>query len=389
SLHSTYCRAWLPRARMHLFHALRLDSHVALRKTRALLCDPTSTVLPYVRHFHLLEGRSGRLHTRPPWLDNTLPCMRFQDLTALRCLELSNVWWQALSRESRACLRAACQPIRCLILWDLQLTDALRPVFDIISAAPLLEHLEVLSAGYPRKDDRLTIASLRSLPSHKWRMPDTLSSLDIESELSGFFVALGHFTPELHVRTLSVKFVDREHASNVAAFVQSCGSSPMEHVNVSFADSPDPDSAPSAADIFCNSGGFSKNTSLCTLQLDVNAVSVVPILRSISSTTMKKGLFGITPQTLCMLDLDGLASLLRTGPLESTRIEIIGFESFDAEIRPLIDARDTLYRRLDSLRAEGRLEFTRAGGYSMEVSAPRGFYASFALRFPDLSLPYK
>ncbi|KAH9925334.1 uncharacterized protein B0H18DRAFT_1119525 [Fomitopsis serialis] len=100
-----------------------------------LLCEPASTVLPYIRELHLEEGlklsveeqaRSDTnesaflAHARPqerqPWLEAVLPKIRVDGLTALRSLRLKNLDWEQLSARSRSSLVNLCQRLDALEL---------------------------------------------------------------------------------------------------------------------------------------------------------------------------------------------------------------------------------------------------------------------------------
>jgi len=345
------CRGWLPASRMHNFRELNIDRCSSSQKPCQLLCDSTSTVLPYVRCLRLdLFGssRDSASASELSWLNNTLPRMRLRELTALQHLELRRLRWEYLSPESRACILAACKHVRRLTLQTL-VCPTVTPALEMLSAAPLIERLE-LSRGGRLGEDRAILDS--SSPSFvDWRMSGTLRSVAIGIGYPFFLVALGRFAPMLRVHTLSMTYVKWQEARELAAFVKSCGPS-LEHVHITFGPSDSDDS--SAADVFCEAGGFSSNTALRTLTLGTYpyAAPMQSILQQVPSSVMEIARVVAPPQCLQTMDLVGLASVFRAGRFSATRLEMVVVANDVAD--PLTEVRDILEQCFATLRAEGR-----------------------------------
>ncbi|KAH9933315.1 uncharacterized protein B0H18DRAFT_1101996 [Fomitopsis serialis] len=360
------CRGWLPASRMHNFHELSIHRYSISQQPCELLCDSTSTVLPYVRRLRLDLGGSSRdsastFAFESPWLNSMLPRMRLRELTALQHFELRCLRWEYLSPESRACILAACNYVRSLTLQTL-VSPTVSPALEMLSAAPLIEHFE-LSRSVHIGDDRTILDS--SSPSFvDWRMPGTLRSVTIGIRCPFFLVALDRFTPALRIRTLSVTYVEWQEARNVAAFMKSCGPS-LEHVHVTFGPS-DSDHS-SGADMFREAGGFSFNTSLRTLTLSTypHAAPMLSVLQQVPSSVMEIVRVVATSQSLKTVDLVGLASVFRAGPLSAARLEIIVIVNDVAD--SLVEARGILHQCFATLEVEGRFVLGRVDRFGKDL----------------------
>ncbi|KAH9933292.1 uncharacterized protein B0H18DRAFT_982899 [Fomitopsis serialis] len=355
------CRGWLPVSRMYKFREFEVNHRRMAQSSCPLLCDSAPTILPYVRclRLELYVHEIDRVALKSTWLD-TLPRMRLDQFTALQCLELSRLRWEDLSRQSRDCLFAACRRIQTLILRGLKSLDGIEPALEMLFAAPLLKHFE-LSGVEPsslrgREDDRTIFDHSSPFYADK-KMPVTLRSVAIGAGVSFVLVALDHFTPVLQVHTLSAICLRLGEASDLAMFVQSCGAS-LE-------------CGTSAAAIFCETGGFSHNTSLRTLEFTLDPCESAPpmlsILQQISSSVMEKVRMVSTPQHLRTMDFDGLASILQNGPLSGARLDI---DAVNRAIVPSMEANNLLPEHLGWLVAEDRLIFTHTDIASKDLPTP-------------------
>jgi len=390
------CRSWVPASRAHQFRTLSLDhcrdhtlhssrlDKVIWDRRASLLCDASSTVLPFVRHLMIHDDYFWRgtlsSPSAPHWLNETLPGIQLHLLTALRSLSLFELCWHDLSQQSQSIIHRLCGRTQCLSVWNLITRSFDYAVLDIISGAQTLEVLKY-------EDEEL----LEHFDFHppevpaNWQMPQSLHSLHLDGSFSFILRALIHYNSPPHVHTLTVSYIyDAFAATYVAQYIQHSGKS-LHAINLHFFAHED---NPAVAGHFCRNGGLLGSTSLQTLQLDAEGNAILAILQQITSTTMEKVVLWITPSTLGVLDLNQLATLFRKGPLSRAALEIIGD---DKDVLRLIEARAVLYEHLDFLRAKGQLQFKCAQGLSMDPSTPSlgAYSATQQLQFPDLTLPYK
>ena len=154
---SLVCRAWSPTCRIHRFREIKVRPRaVGVPPAASLLCDPSSTVLPFVRSLILIEGlpetdldRDDRdpITLDPAvggttyWFDDVLPEMRTRELTALERLSVQALQWESLSGSSRSSIVELCRRLHALevITWD-PLDIPCAVVIQLLSAATSLKH---------------------------------------------------------------------------------------------------------------------------------------------------------------------------------------------------------------------------------------------------------
>ncbi|KAI0730370.1 hypothetical protein C8Q72DRAFT_883421 [Fomitopsis betulina] len=130
---SLVCRVWSVIARKHRFREVTILAGGATPPpSSSLLCDPRSTILPFVDTIRFEEGidvnvwpqydtlgyqrRKTSRENELPFLDNILPKIRFDDLTTLRSIEVLDFNWKELSEESRRAFIELCRPVSSLSL---------------------------------------------------------------------------------------------------------------------------------------------------------------------------------------------------------------------------------------------------------------------------------
>ena len=129
-----------------------------------LLCDPTSTVLPYILSLVLFDGVSEKELNRigqygstvppdgagaglNPWCNIALPMIHIQHLTALECPSLNLAQWEFLSSTSQHIILGLYRCVCSLKVANWFTNDfACSAAFDVLSAAVVLERF-TLSFG--------------------------------------------------------------------------------------------------------------------------------------------------------------------------------------------------------------------------------------------------
>lgn len=107
--------------------------------------------------------------------------------------------------------------------------------------------------------------------------------------------------------------------------------------------------------------------ALVTFSVDSLLGDYMPVLEYIRSSSVKEVRLAIHPLSAGAVDLDFEAIRrvfsAESGVLSTARLVIVGH---DSDVAALIERRRVLFERLCDMRAEGRLEFERAGGESMD-----------------------
>ena len=244
---SLVCRDWCPTARMHRFHEIKIKPRPGGPPPAAsLLCDPTSTVLPYVRRLDILEGlpasrEGGEDHNEKPlasgdsmttfWLDDILPVMRIHELTALESVSLGRLRWDILSHRSRDGIMELCRRIRSLKLscWVLGDTPC-SAVLQMLSAATTLQRFELLNHWiHPAllREDELPIPPVPG-PAL------VLHSLCISDVANLYLPALQRYFMTIRVSEVVLSSVVTVDMEVVASFLNSCAPS-LERVTLRIA----------------------------------------------------------------------------------------------------------------------------------------------------------
>lgn len=233
---SLVCRAWSPTCRMHRFRELKVMPRPVGRPLAAsLLCDLTSTVLPYVRNLVLVEGlpemdldREDRdTITLDPsvggttyWFDDVLPEVRTRDLTALESLSLQALQWESLSSSSRSSTVELCRRLRSLdvITWD-PLDIPHTAVIQFLSAATALErftlHLPEQGIIPPINLDELP-------PPSGADATLALQVFEVHNAVCWYIQTLPRHFSTLHITEATLRGVGRNHVEALIVFLTLC-----------------------------------------------------------------------------------------------------------------------------------------------------------------------
>lgn len=218
------CRAWQPRARFLRFRTLHLHE-----RSRALLCDDTSTILPYIRE--LVIDRSGE-DLAGYWPIGPISQMRLAELTSLESLSVISIPWPVLDEPAQAVLCAAFSRIKCL-----HISARILDIVWILSAVPLLEDLAYSVCDGAEEDLRTLVACI-----HEGRIPPTsvppLKRLArVRAQQGELLDALRVLKPDLPITTLVLKQIDDEFIGSIIRFTRHFGAQ-LEYVSLEFFESP-------------------------------------------------------------------------------------------------------------------------------------------------------
>ncbi|KAH9830965.1 uncharacterized protein C8Q71DRAFT_315979 [Rhodofomes roseus] len=216
---SLVCRSWEPMARRHLFETVAVLG--PQDRCRLLLCDPSSTVLPYVHKLLLMK----RDQPHVAWVEDLLPQVRANDLTALRTLWLSNVRWDGLSAASRTSLIHLCRwltQIGLISKWPDH--DARCPfAVELLGASPSLQRFALRCMHednhWQSPAQPLDIAPYSHMST---KAAPHLRTLEISADVGPLLTVLHTVFPVLHLQELSLGPLYEGTGSLVLSFLRSC-----------------------------------------------------------------------------------------------------------------------------------------------------------------------
>lgn len=235
---SLVCHCWSAIARKHRFRELRTG-----RWSTSLVCNPTSTVPPYVRSLHLSTADVDK--NTPPWLasglfggpgstrrlDDILQTIRVADLTALESLRVDDVTWSALSAPSRCALQQLCQRVTSLHLaYPIPIavgSQRVQPiscsaVAQLLGTATSLQHFTL--SIFSRIGLGVTMIEEEGDPQTRasWRRELALESFEISDLSSSYLSRLTTFFPVVQLKQLTLGGVDPDAMIPLVAIVRSC-----------------------------------------------------------------------------------------------------------------------------------------------------------------------
>lgn len=234
------CRSWAPTARRHRFGLVNVTPHPHRRPHASfLLCDPTSTVLPYVRRICLVEGVSQEdcldqscvtKGERVPWLDGVLPHIRIQDLTALQMIYIRDSVWARLSSASVRCLKELCKRVTTLHLSYLHV-EGIRcsQLVELLSSSTSLRHLSLSVIHEPTGPD----LGFGDKNYTQKRGTLTLSSLSIKYGIHWYLLALTTAFSTPRLTHIEVENIDLHNVSPLVHALKAC-SATLEHLELRF-----------------------------------------------------------------------------------------------------------------------------------------------------------
>ena len=214
----------------------------------SLLCDPTSTVLPYIRSLILVEGlpdddldrddrdpitRTPAVDSTVYWFNNVLPEIRINDLTALESLSLEALQWESLLSTSRRSIARLCRQLRSLqvVTWD-SLDIPCIAVIQLLSAAPSLEHLAL---RLPEQDIIPPIDPDELPPRSNANATLVLDSFKIDNAVGCYLEGLPRHYSTLRITKLSLRGVGKNDVRAFIPFVRLCETS-LQHLSLQLDD---------------------------------------------------------------------------------------------------------------------------------------------------------
>lgn len=133
---------------------------------------------------------------------------------------------------------------------------------------------------------------------------------------------------------------------------------------------------------FCAAGGLVNNTGIRVLNLTGSPAHLPLMLKQVRSPFVERVGFNTTPSAVNSFDPNALHALFSRPPFASAQFRVV---ASGANVQPLIEMRDKVFTMFNDLRAQGRLEFERVGGYSMDPATPPIDHAEWASPFPCIS----
>jgi len=376
------CRTWRPTARQHRFEVVRITPQLTEREPREsplLLSDPSSTILPYVRRIHLVEGMVPKpvaelipaIHSPSDaapyggiaWLDDILPTIRVHDLTALQWLDLIELRWDELSADSRTNFKYLCQRLTTLRHFTCYTDGPVRRCAFAIELLDISPSLRAFTFHYSTSTGGSASALANAQPldlTPYYDMRKTahpLTKLTITGYLGPIITCLNIVHPNLHLEELSLATISPDDEAAVISLLQSCAET-LTYLSLLY-------SKALFEPMLCSGAGISRLTALETLAIMGDLQYIPAILRHIPSRSLKTLTINASPRTLSNTDLDDLTRVLTVGSLASSRprVTIICWpEKVEQEAEDTValkNMHDVLVASLRDLHKEGRLEMLR------------------------------
>lgn len=228
---SLVCHSWSAIARRHRFSKV-----ITGPRSTSLLCDSTSTVLPYIRYLHL-SGGSLAWH---PWvavsklskgpeqcLDDILQKVRFEDLTSLESLRIDDVMWPALCGRSRCVLQYFCRRVTSLKMTYSFHGGNLSPppmscssVAQLLGAATSLQHFTLSDAVCFGPDRRIVNVDANTQVS--WPEVSMLESLEVTDDSAWYLSRLPTLFTTVKLRRLTLQGFEEDCVIPLITFLKSC-----------------------------------------------------------------------------------------------------------------------------------------------------------------------
>lgn len=233
------CRSWVPTARRHRFGLVNVTPHPDRRpRASSLLCDPSSTILPYVRRICLVEGISteecvdpshAAQAVRVPWLDSVLPHIRIDDLTALQMVYIRDSVWRRLSPDSLRCLKELCKRVTTLRLSYLHV-EGIRcsQLIELLSSTSL-QYLSLSVIHEPVGPD-VWFGDERSV---RQKTNLTLPSFTIKYGIHSYLLALTTAFSTPHLTKIEIENIDLHNVGPLVLALKAC-SATLEDLELRF-----------------------------------------------------------------------------------------------------------------------------------------------------------
>ena len=246
---SLVCRTWSPTCRMHRFREIKVKPRpVGHPQAASLLCDPTSTVLPYVHSLTLIEGlpemdldRDDRdpITLDPAvgytsyWFDDVLPKIRTRELTALERLSVQAIQWESLSSSSRKSVVDLCPRLRSLevVTWD-PLDIPCVAIIQLFDAATLLKHFTL---RLPEPDIIPPIDPDDLPPPSDSNATLALESFQIDNAVGCYLKGLPFHFSTLCITKVTINGIGKNDVQALLSFITLCSAS-LQHLSLQLED---------------------------------------------------------------------------------------------------------------------------------------------------------
>ena len=247
---SLVCRSLSDIARRFRFREIRagprdLSGSVTESRSTSLLCNLTSTVLPYVRDLHLdaneqfpawanATARARRIQI----LDDILQRIRVDDLTVLDSLRVDYVMWHLLSAPSRLALQRLCRYITSIhIAYPYHGTSGIlypipcSAIAQLLATAPSLQHFTLVL--FPC--NRVKLMEEEVSPYIRESLPKimVLKSLKINDNSASYLSHLPPFFPTIQLKELSITSINGDSVKSLYTFLRSCATT-LESLTLNF-----------------------------------------------------------------------------------------------------------------------------------------------------------
>ncbi|TFY52443.1 hypothetical protein EVJ58_g10015 [Rhodofomes roseus] len=293
------------------------------------------------------------------WLDDILPTIRVDDLTALRYLDLLEIRWDELTAASRTSLKRLCRNVTMLQHFSSSTIQAGGSVLalELLLASPSLrvftfessENSDGLNLAPPQRP--LNVALYSNMP----KVTPPLTRLSVKGHLGEVLAGLQLVCPKMPLEDLTLAKITQEDEDLAISFAQSCADT-LTNLSLEY----EKMDAPVYEPAICFNDGISGLTSLRAFTLKVHLQHIPSILRHIQSRDLKHLTLETSARTLSASDLDDLAHVLTTGVLATARpnVTIICFPLRDirSDAAAMADMSNKLATSLKDLEKEGRLD---------------------------------
>lgn len=234
-------RSWYPLARGHRYCEVTISPHSNGRPPSAsLICDPTSTVLPFIQRLRVIDGVTkedaekskhgiafGGRYT-PHWLDDALPEIRVSQLTGLDELGVEQFKWNEFSPASRSIFMKLIERLSFLRLLPRDDDNGLNhsAVAQILASAVSLESFNLTSPNpYASADE-----------GEEMNIPTTaiaLQSLALVNCVCCYLDTFMFFFPTTRLQKIALDGITVYDVGVIANFLASCADS-LESIHLGF-----------------------------------------------------------------------------------------------------------------------------------------------------------
>ena len=224
--YASVCKAWYPMARTYHFKSLRLTDRSGV-SARSLLCDSTSSVLPFIRNLIIVEGQK---YGNTLWLRDSLPRMRLNELANLESLTLDRFDWTNYNIHARAAVLSLMPRVKKLQLLSFY-SSSIRDTLKLLAAAHSLQYLVVTELN-----DRILHSTTPDsvIFAHTPKFCDPHGLTFLHTNHGALLRTIRCTTSPSHLTNLTVRGIDTTTSREVAALLRANGNT-LEHLALAFA----------------------------------------------------------------------------------------------------------------------------------------------------------